>query len=186
MKPKPFSPLNHFTVPCAMFSAPCRLGSALCGARPATAASACVLVTLTVATASFLRACRTRTPKLDDLLHLTGKLRDSFRYCPGFFRRTGLSSRRRGLRGAELGQTGGGGPAHVMRPTDLLQSPDHAGGKVDLPSLHAVACAGGVRVVQVVPGLAHGQDRERPHVGRLALCGERALTDHVADRVDRP
>src|SRR3712207_8704979 len=41
-------------------------------------------------------------------------------------------------------------------------------------------------ILQVVPRLAHREDRERPEVRRLVPRGERALADDVADRVHRP
>jgi hypothetical protein len=88
--------------------------------------------------------------------------------------------------GVESGQALRGGPAHVMGPAESFQGPDDAGGDVDLAGSPAVAGAGGVGVVQVVPRLAHRQDRQRPEVRGFALRGEGAIADHVADRVDRP
>src|SRR3954471_19291287 len=56
-------------------------------------------------------------------------------------------------------------PAHVRRPAELLEHPDQPRGDVDLAAPHAVAGAGRVGVVQVVPRLAERQDRQRPEVG---------------------
>src|SRR4051812_23621028 len=101
MKPKPFSPLNHFTVPCAMLSAPRRL----VGFRTVRSPAGCFVPA----------GVHPRTPKLDDLLHLTGKLPNLFRGSRNFFgsgasaRFAGAVQRRsagRGLRGAEPGQAG--------------------------------------------------------------------------------
>ena len=58
---------------------------------------------------------------------------------------------------------------------------------VDLAAQHAVARAGRVGVVQVVPRLAHG--RAWPATRRWRTCratDERPLAERVADRVDRP
>src|SRR5579859_4706497 len=46
------------------------------------------------------------------------------------------------------------GPAHIPRPAELLGPPDHTGADVDLTLERSVPGAGGVGVVQVVPGLA--------------------------------
>src|SRR4051794_17456509 len=53
-------------------------------------------------------------------------------------------------------------PADVVDPAELFEDPDDACGDVELSSAHAVAGAGGVGVVGVVPGLAHGGDSKRP------------------------
>src|SRR5580692_16193 len=45
------------------------------------------------------------------------------------------------------------GPAHIIGPAQLLQHPDDARARVELALQRSVSCAGGVRVVQVVPGL---------------------------------
>src|SRR5690242_4077238 len=65
------------------------------------------------------------------------------------------------------GEAFGSGPADVGGPAEFLEGPDDAGGDVDLSALDAVAGAGGVGVVGVVPGLAHGGDGQRPEVGGL-------------------
>src|ERR1700733_4378931 len=77
------------------------------------------------------------------------------------------------------------GPAHVARPAELFEDPDGTGGNVDLPAVDAVAGTGRIGMVQVVPALAERQDRQRPEVRRLVTLAqlERALADHVADRV---
>jgi hypothetical protein len=70
---------------------------------------------------------------------------------------------------------------------NFSNSPDDPGGDVELPALDAVAGAGRVGVVQVVPGLAHGQDRQRPEVrglvpasnGRSPIMWQIELTDQV-------
>ena len=72
----------------------------------------------------------------------------------------------------------------TLRAHPSFQAPNDAGGNVERPSTHAVAHTGAVGVVQVVLRLAEGQDRQRPDVGRLIPAGERALAEHVADRVD--
>src|SRR6185503_5316122 len=77
-------------------------------------------------------------------------------------------------------------PTHVIGPAELLEGPDGAGAAVELAGVDAVAGAGRVGVVQVVPGLAHRQHRQPPDVGRLVTALERTLADGVADRVDRP
>src|ERR1022692_1096962 len=51
-------------------------------------------------------------------------------------------------------------PADVVDPAELLGQPDGPGGDVDLALEHAVPGAGGVGMVQVVPGLAERQDRQ--------------------------
>ena len=54
------------------------------------------------------------------------------------------------------------------------------------PRADAVAGAGGVGVVQVVPRLAHRGDGQRPDVGGAVAVGPGPVADDVADRVDRP
>src|SRR5712691_8978693 len=51
-------------------------------------------------------------------------------------------------------------PADVVCPAELLGQPDAAGRDVDLALEHAVPGAGRIGMVQVVPGLAEGQDRQ--------------------------
>ena len=79
-------------------------------------------------------------------------------------------------------------PADVVGPAELLEHPDQAGRGVDLTAQHAVPRAGRVGVVQVVPGLAERQDRQRPEV--RARSPSRVSNGrspyHVADRVDGP
>src|SRR5690348_3729056 len=75
--------------------------------------------------------------------------------------------------GDEPGSAGGGGPADRVRPPELLQRPDDTGRHVDLTASYAMPGTGRVGVVQVVPGLAHREDRERPDVGGPALGGPR-------------
>ncbi len=53
--------------------------------------------------------------------------------------------------GGDSGQALLAGPANVVGPAELLQGPDDPGGDVDLAGADAVAGAGGVGVVQVVP-----------------------------------
>jgi hypothetical protein len=70
MKPKPFSPLNHFTVPCVIFLLLAGGGLPLCvGARPTQ--MPCPTRVLLIRAGSgvylFLRAWMTRTPKPNDL-----------------------------------------------------------------------------------------------------------------------
>src|SRR5580693_79923 len=52
------------------------------------------------------------------------------------------------------------GPAHVVGPAQLLQRPDDARAGVELALQRSVPGAGGVGVVQVVPGFAERGDRE--------------------------
>src|SRR6266702_3926895 len=52
------------------------------------------------------------------------------------------------------------GPADVVCPAELLGQPDAARRDVDLALEHAVPGAGRIGMVQVVPGLAEGQDRQ--------------------------
>src|ERR1700733_8222209 len=77
-------------------------------------------------------------------------------------------------------------PADVVDPAELLGYPDEPGGDVDLTLQHPVPRTGRVGVVQVVPGLAEGQDRQPVHVPRLVPDLELFLAERVADRVDRP
>ena len=96
-------------------------------------------------------------------------------------------SARRVFAGPEAVEPGWGGPSDVRRPAELLEEPDQPGGHVELSGLYPVASASWVRVMQVVPALAHRQDRQRPEVGGAVAA--RSRTDaarHVADRVDRP
>src|SRR6266498_5686606 len=66
--------------------------------------------------------------------------------------------------GRQGGEPARGGPAHVVHPAELFEHPDRPGRDVDLSTMDTVARAGGVGVVQVVPGLTHGQDGQRPEV----------------------
>src|SRR5262249_51157408 len=77
-------------------------------------------------------------------------------------------------------------PANLPRPAELLEDPDRPRRDVDLSLEHAVPGTGRVGMVQVVPRLTGGQDRQRPEVRRLVARGERPLADHVTHRVDRP
>src|SRR3954468_11204440 len=77
-------------------------------------------------------------------------------------------------------------PADVVRPPELLEDPDGARRDVDLAAVDAVAGAGRVGVVQVVPRLAERRDREPPHVAGPVTALELVLADRMADRVDRP
>src|SRR3546814_10868460 len=52
-------------------------------------------------------------------------------------------------------------PAHVLDQAQLHEDPDQTSGGVELDAEYAVARAGWVGVVQVVPGLAAGRDRQR-------------------------
>src|ERR1700712_2239180 len=88
--------------------------------------------------------------------------------------------------GLDARQPLGAGPAHLGGPAELLEQPDRPRGDVQLAAEHAVPGAGWVGMVQVVPGLTERQQGERPEVRRLVAGRERALTDHVADRVHRP
>ena len=80
---------------------------------------------------------------------------------------TRASAEGRGWGCAEPDQPVGGGPADVVRPAQVLQAQMRRADMSSCP-LHSVAGAGGVGVVQVVPGLAHGRDGQRPEVGGLA------------------
>src|SRR5262245_26623674 len=97
---------------------------------------------------------------------------------------SGRGARRSALRGDALGAR----PAYVVHPAELLEQPDGPGGDVDLPTEHAVPRARRIRVVQVVPALTERQNGQRPEVGCFVALAdlERALADHVTDRVDRP
>src|SRR5688572_14534452 len=75
-------------------------------------------------------------------------------------------------------------PADIRCPAELFEGPDDASAGVDLSLLDAVAGAGRVGVVQVVPRLAHGEDREPPDVAGLVAALERTVTHGVADGVD--
>src|SRR6266516_6116767 len=77
-------------------------------------------------------------------------------------------------------------PAHVVGPAQLLQRPDDARARVQLPLQRAVPRAGRVRVVQVVPGLAEGRDRHPGPVLRLVTDLELLAAEGVADGVDGP
>src|SRR5690242_20014424 len=77
-------------------------------------------------------------------------------------------------------------PADGGRPAQPLEEPDQPGAGVDLATQDAVPGAGRVRVVQVVPGLAHRQQRQPPDVAAAVAALERPLPEGVADRVDRP
>src|SRR5438552_2110501 len=59
----------------------------------------------------------------------------------------------------------GARPADVAYPTELLEDPDQPRGGVDLATQYPVPRARRVGVVQVVPALAEGQDRQRPEAG---------------------
>src|SRR5699024_6407559 len=78
------------------------------------------------------------------------------------------------------------GPAYLGGPTELFEDPDDPCGDVDLALEYTVAGAGGVGVVQVVPGLPEGGDRQPPHVAGTVAHLEVLLAHSVADRVDRP
>jgi hypothetical protein len=58
------------------------------------------------------------------------------------------------------GQPGLVRPPDVKGPAEFLGEPDHSRGDVDLAFEHAMTPAGRVGMVQVVPRLAEGQDRE--------------------------
>src|SRR5258706_6220215 len=90
--------------------------------------------------------------------------------------------------GAHLlaGQPGLIRPPDIPYPAELLGYPDGARGDVDLPLEHAMPRAGRVGMMQVVPRLAERQHGQPRHVLRLVPGLELALTEGVADRVDRP
>src|SRR5258708_15256044 len=77
-------------------------------------------------------------------------------------------------------------PAHVVGPAQLLQRPDDPRAGVQLAPQRPVPCAGRVRVVQVVPGLAERRDRQPGHVPRLVAHLELLAAEGVADGVDGP
>src|SRR5581483_6287720 len=114
---------------------------------------------------------------------------------------TGTSSRLRAHRAtppggeprpvAEFPLRGGGplgseplrvGPADVVGPAQLLEGPDDPGAGVELALERAVAGAGGVGVVQVVPGFAERGNRHPGHVLRLVADLELLGAEGVADR----
>src|SRR3954453_10956867 len=103
--------------------------------------------------------------------------------------RTGSATLRRfhgdtfGPAGAPSFEALGAGPAHLGRPSQTPQSADDRRAAVDLPGVDAVAGAGRVDVVQVVPALSHGQDRERPAVRGLVAASEWPVPRDVADAV---
>src|SRR5262245_427211 len=76
------------------------------------------------------------------------------------------------------------GPPHRADPAELLEDPNAPCREVDLALEHSVARAGGVGVVQVVPGLTEGRDRQPPDVAGLVARLERTLAHCVADGVD--
>ena len=86
------------------------------------------------------------------------------------------------------------GSRSATRPASARRTPSRASrtsGSAGRWSRAGPACTpcrarGRVRVVQVVPGLAAGQDRQPPHVAGPVAGLEGALADRVADRVDRP
>ncbi|GAA2916150.1 hypothetical protein GCM10011428_34610 [Streptomyces violaceus] len=71
------------------------------------------------------------------------------------------------------------GPAHVVHPAEAFEEADDGGRRVELAAVDAVARAGEVGVVEVVPALAEREQGEGPQVGGpvLAPGAERALTD---------
>src|ERR1700744_233389 len=77
-------------------------------------------------------------------------------------------------------------PAHVVGPAQLLAPLDPPGGLVDLALERAVAGAGRVGVVQVVPGLAEGGDGQPGDVHRAVARGPVRVAPGVADRVGGP
>src|SRR5689334_16637424 len=77
-------------------------------------------------------------------------------------------------------------PTDVGSPPEAFEGADEDSGGVDLAAVYAVASAGGVGMVQVVPTLTHRDERERPAIGRLVATVERAAAYDVTDRVDRP
>src|SRR5580692_8293983 len=91
-----------------------------------------------------------------------------------------------GIAGLLAGQPVLVGPADVADPAGFLRQPDGPGRDVDLPLQDAMARAGRVGMVQVVPGLAEGQDRQPGDVPGLVPDLELLLAEGVADGVDRP
>jgi len=85
-----------------------------------------------------------------------------------------------------LGQALGLGPANIGSQVQTLQDADQACARIDLPFEDAVTCAGRIDVVQVVPGLTEGGNSQPVHIARQVAAFERALAEHVADRVDGP
>ena len=77
-------------------------------------------------------------------------------------------------------------PAHVGDPAGSFEQTDQRGGGIELAPQRAVPRGRGMRVVEVVPGLAHREDPERCEVAALVLLRRRLLPEHVADRVDAP
>src|SRR5262249_36532193 len=71
-------------------------------------------------------------------------------------------------------------------PAELLAEPDQPRRGIDLAAQSAMPGAGRVRVMEVVPGLAKGQDGQPVHVPRLVPDLELCLTEEVAERVDAP
>jgi hypothetical protein len=58
----------------------------------------------------------------------------------------------------------GVGPVHVSGPPGRFEPANEPGAGVELMGVDAVAGAGGVGVVQVVPAVTHGDDRQRSDV----------------------
>ena len=73
-----------------------------------------------------------------------------------------------------------------MREVHALKHANDSGARIDLTLENSVACAGGIGVVQVVPGLAEGRNRQPVDVAGEVATLEGTLAEHVADRVDRP
>src|SRR6202042_3801941 len=80
-----------------------------------------------------------------------------------------------GPAGALAGQPALVRPADVGNPPELLGHPDEPRGDIDLSLEHPVPGAGRVGVVQVVPGLAEGQDRQPVDVAGLVPDAELLL-----------
>src|SRR5699024_4013332 len=78
------------------------------------------------------------------------------------------------------------GPAYLGGPTELFQGTDGPVGDGDLALEYTVAGAGGVGVLQLVPGRPEGAHRQPPHVAGTVAHLEVLLAHSVADRVDRP
>ena len=95
------------------------------------------------------------------------------------------AGRRRGDPLGRSSRSGGGQRTSLAQPslsnTQMIRADESI-----WPRQHAVPGAGRVGVVQVVPRLAHRQDRQPPDVGGPVAGAERPLADGVADRVDRP